>query len=273
MSIADPVVVAASPHDTGLQIGRGRWGDVGIQAASIATGLVIWEVYGRRSGSDLTFPPLSRVVQAAPSVVGSGEFWEAVSVTLRSTLVGLLLSLLIGFALGVVVGMTRLGTALIRPFLNVGIAAPMVAVIPVVVAIFGLTLEARLTTVVLFAAPIVAVNVAAGYRDVPLDLVEMAQVFGVSRVRIFAWVRSQKALPAMITGARLGVGRAYVGVIVVELLVLTEGMGRLLVRFNARFEASKMYVMAAAILVIGVLCLKVVGILEKRALAWRDDGG
>jgi ABC-type nitrate/sulfonate/bicarbonate transport system permease component len=237
-----------------------------IQAAGLLAGLVVWEIYGHVWGSGLTVPPFSQVLAAAPEVLSSSEFWAALGATSGAALLGLAIVLPVGYALGVLAGVSRLGGRFLQPYMTVGLAAPMIAVIPVIVMLFGLGLGARLATVVAFSLPYMVVNVAAGYRSAPADLVDMARAFGVSRGRIFTRVRTMSAMPAIFGGLRLAVARAWVGVIIAELLILATGLGRLLARSSQSFQTEDMYVIILAILIAAALTLRLVGFLETRVL-------
>jgi NitT/TauT family transport system permease protein len=239
------------------------------QAAGILAGAVIWEVYGRVWGSAFTVPPLSDVVANIPSVLSESAFWSALGTSVAAAVLGLAIVLPAGYGLGVLAGVSRFGGRFLQPYMTVGLAAPMIAVIPVIVVLFGLGLTARLATVVAFSLPYMVVNVAAGYRSAPSMLMEMGQSFGVSRASLFLRVRTMHALPAIFGGLRLSVARAWVGVIIAELLILSTGLGRLLAKASGSFDTEDMYVIILAILAAAVVMLWVLGLLENRLLVGR----
>jgi NitT/TauT family transport system permease protein len=237
-----------------------------VRALALLAGAVIWEVYGRQRGSTFTIPPLSDVLAAVPGMVSSSEYWGAVGTTVTATLLGLAIILPCGYLIGVTAGLSHRAGRFIQPYMTICLATPMIAVIPVVVLTFGLGLIARLVTVALFALPYLAVNVAAGYRETPGDLVSMSRSFGQSRTRIFFKVETMAALPAVFAGVRLAVARAFVGVIVAELLILSTGLGRLLTNTTARFRNQEMFVVVLTCVGIAFALLRTVGYAERRVL-------
>ena len=237
-----------------------------VQTASLLAGALLWEVCGRVWGSSFTLPPLSDVLAAAPGILSSSEFWSALGTTSVALALGLAIVLPSGYLLGVLSGLTRFWGRFIQPYMTVGLATPMIAVIPVIVLLFGLGLGARLAVVVIFALPYLTVNVAAGYRYAPADLIDMATSFGVSRSGVFLKIRTMSALPAIFAGLRLAVSRGLVGVIIAELLVLATGLGRLLERESANFRTANMFVIIIVIVGGAAVLLRVLGEVERRVL-------
>jgi ABC-type nitrate/sulfonate/bicarbonate transport system permease component len=144
----------------------------------------------------------------------------------------------------------------------------MSALIPVVILALGLKLLARAVVVVLFAVAVVAVNTRTGVRTLQSSWLEMARSFGASERQLWWTIVLPGALPAIMTGLRLGLGRAFTGMIAVELLLVAVGIGRLILEFQGLFESGAVYAVILFLVVEAVVLLRLLRSFERRLAPW-----
>jgi NitT/TauT family transport system permease protein len=113
-------------------------------------------------------------------------------------------------------------------------------------------------------------NAYGGVRDTRPRLVEMARAFGASRLQLFVRVVLPSALPMILAGLRLGLSRAFLGLIVAELLLSPFGLGRLIMNSRSMFEHDKMFATVAWTLILAGVALALLAKLEGRMLRWRS---
>ena len=245
-----------------------RAGDVRLmRLASVVVLLGIWELLSLRTTS-LTLPAPLAVLRSAVKLLVGGDFWVALSISLQSLVIGFLLAAVLGVGAGTLVGLARrLGPAL-DVYLTILLAVPVAGVIPVVVMALGVGLAARVTVVIFFSVVIIAVNTAAGIRRPNGALVEMAQSFGAPPWRIFLRIVLPGAAPALMAGLRLGMGRAIVGMVTSELILLSVGVGKLVERFSSSFQTADLIAALLLLVCLGVLSMSGVQRLERRLLRW-----
>jgi NitT/TauT family transport system permease protein len=221
-------------------------------AASAAVIAVTWELTGRLT-NPLIFPPLSKVIIAWFEIVWSGELLRGLALSISAFLMGLLLALIVGISIGVAMGWFRELENLFDTVFTLVLVTPMVGLIPMLIIAFGLGLKVRVVAVFLFAAPIIAFNSYSGTRNVNDNLVEMARAFGAGDWEILKKIVFPAAVPGIMAGVRLGIGRAIVGMVSAELLIVSVGIGLIIMQYTGALETAKLYAAIATVIAIGVL--------------------
>jgi ABC-type nitrate/sulfonate/bicarbonate transport system permease component len=211
-----------------------------------------WEIVGRFS-NPLLFPPLSSVATAWLEVTFSGELLNALALSISALFFGLFFALLVGIGIGIVMGWFRQLENIIDLVFTLVLVTPMVGLIPVLIIAFGLGLKVRIVAVFLFAVPIVAFNSYTGTRQVDANLVEMARAFGAADWDLLRKIVLPAAVPGIMAGVRLGIGRAVVGMVTAELLIVSVGVGLIIMQYTGTLETAKLYATVITVIAIGVL--------------------
>ena len=239
---------------------------------SLGAGLAAWEAVGTlRPG--LPIPPPSAVMVALVELVREGYLAEHAGRTVLHLVAGLALALAAGLGVGVLMGRSRRAEYFLDLYLNLFLAAPMAALVPIMILVFGLRPSGIVATVFLFTFFGLAVNTYTGVRDANPRLVEMARAFGAGEGMLLRRVILPGALPLILGGVRQAVGRAFNGVILGEMLISTVGMGGLLMQFGGQFRID--LVLALLVVVVGTSALAVGAVerLERRVHLWLGGAG
>ena len=237
------------------------------RAGVAAIALAIWEIAGRAAGSFL-IPTATGTFRAFVTLVGTREFWSAFWVSNQALLIGFPVALAAGIAAGLALARWRTLDRALDLYLQVLLVTPMSAVMPLVIMALGLGLWPRSAVVFTFAFPIVTATVRAGARQADAELVAMAKSFCATEPQVWRSVILPGALPAVMTAARLGLGRAIAGMIAVELLLVAVGVGRLILVFRANFDAAAVYAVVVIVILEAVGLLAAAGRVERRLTAW-----
>ncbi len=203
-------------------------------AASLLVWGALWEIFGQLHVSFL-LPPLSSVFVAMFEIVPTRTFLSALWVTGYAFVIGNFLSIAVGVPLGLMMGRSVIVDRIFLPWVNLFLSAPLTALVPVIMVLFGLGQTTIILTVVLFAVWIIVLDTRAGVRAIAPSLVEMAHSFGASRWQAFRRIYFWAALPEILAGVRLGVIRSVKGVIIGQLLVTIVGFGALFQIYGSQF--------------------------------------
>lgn len=229
----------------------------------------LWEVCGRFVFEPIVFPPVSAVVVAFVDIL-FGPLPGALAQSLQLLVIGYAFSLVLAAILGVALGRYRLADRTIGPYAYGLYATPPIALVPLVLVWFGFGLGGRVVVVFLAAFFPILINIYAGVRDAPQGLIEVARSFGVtSEPGLLRRVVIPAAMPFVMAGVRLGIGRAVVGMAVAEVFLRLGGIGALIVQYGAVFKTA--YVMAAILPLplLGIGLTKAFTLLERRYEGWR----
>ncbi|HUZ74948.1 MAG TPA: ABC transporter permease [Stellaceae bacterium] len=234
--------------------------------------LVFWEAVVRAFAPDFVAKP-SAVVAAIPRVLSSTSFLASAWITVAATLEGLFAALVLGTAIGLLMGRSVAADRLLRLWVNVFNAMPMIIVLPLMSLWFGYTSMARLATVIFAAIFAVIVNAAEGARAVPRDYVEVARAFRSSPLRVVFEIVLPAATPYLLAGFRLAAGRALIGAVVAEFFTAIPGLGYFIL-FNSRtYHQNKAFVAVLLLAAFGVGFNALVDWSTRRFLPWyrRDE--
>ena len=240
-----------------------------VRAISIAIFLAVWEFFGRRSDPILfTYP--TAVAAAFWQLLVSGELIKQCAVSLSALVVGFAVALALGVILGLAMGRSRIAEAIFEPHINALYATPQVALTPLLMMWLGLGFAVKVAVVFLFAFFPILINTAIGAKNVSASFVEVARVYLAPSRQILFKVICPAALPFVMAGVRIGVGRALVGMIVAELFTAITGLGAMLSLYGNIFETAKMFVVIMVLALLGVGLVRATQALERKLAAWKE---
>ncbi|HEX9662575.1 MAG TPA: ABC transporter permease, partial [Candidatus Binatia bacterium] len=230
---------------------------------------LLWEIAGR-TGNTRLLPPFSIVVVAWFELLVSGQLFRALSISLQAMALGYVLSVLFGVPLGLLMGRYRRLESFLDIYMTALLTVPMISFIPFLVIAFGLGLHSRVWIVFLFAFVIIAINTTAGVRNVDATLTEMARSFGARESDLFLKVIVPAALPMIMAGLRLGMGRAVLGMVTSELILAVVGFGAMLMTFSASYNSPALFATILTIVLLAVALLALIQYLDRRLTPWRN---
>ena len=214
---------------------------------------LLWEILGRMEVS-FFLPPLSSIFTTLADIYDSKAFIRALSETAVAFFGGLFYALVIGIPVGIFMGKNRFIDELLLPWVNMFMSAPLTALVPVLMVLFGFGLKSIIIVTTLFAIWIIILNTRAGVKQINRSLVDMANSFGAKPIDAFIKIYFWAALPEIIGGIRIGFIRAVKGVIIGQLLISIVGFGSLFELYSSRFLMSHFW---AIILVLFALAFTI----------------
>jgi NitT/TauT family transport system permease protein len=223
----------------------------------------VWQILAAHLDS-LLFPSFTETVSAFAQLVFTPEFWQALWTSHQALVLGYLGAVLFGILCGLLMGRSRTIAHALDPYMSILLATPKAAIIPIVIMAFGLGLPARAFVVFLFAVVVIVVNTHRGIRTLDTSWIEMADVFGANEFQLWRRILIPGALPSIMTGLQLGLGRAFTGMIAVELLLVAVGLGRLILKYQGHFEAGAVYATVGFVVLEAVVLLGLVKRLDAR---------
>jgi ABC-type nitrate/sulfonate/bicarbonate transport system permease component len=239
-----------------------------IRLVSIVTMLLLWEIAGRRINPLFMSYP-SAIVRAGATLVGSGELFTALASSVRTLVVGFLTASIIGIIVGLLIGRYRAIDAATDWLVNALYATPLIAVIPLVILWFGLGDEAKLFIVTILAVFPVLINTAAGVRNVPRQLIDVGAAFAANERQVFLKIILPAVLPYIMTGLRLGIGRAIIGMVAAEFFTAITGLGAMIVKYGNQYDTASMFVPILILMIMGVALTAIVRRVEEMFAPWR----
>jgi ABC-type nitrate/sulfonate/bicarbonate transport system permease component len=240
-----------------------------LRIASVAAILIAWQVYGGSINPILLSDP-SAVAVAFVDMVRDGSLGHALASSLQVLGLGFLFGAVAGVVIGLAAGRSETVAALIDLPVNALYAVPAVALVPVIVLWFGFAVTTKTVVVFLFVVFPVLINTTRGVREVDPELVEVARSFCSSERRMWFDLILPSALPFIVTGLRLAIGRALIGVIVAEYYTSLSGLGDLITTNASNFQTARMFVPIVVIALLGVIFTALLELAERSLVQWRQ---
>ena len=199
----------------------------------------------------------------------SGTWGLYVLMSLERVIAGFAIAAAAGVSLGVLIGWYAAVEDLFDGTINFLRAVPMTAWVPFAVFLFGIHESAAIFLIAFGSFFPIVVNVAAGARQTPRILIRAARMLGTPPQKLLLRVVLPAALPSIFTGLRVGLGLAWVLVIVAEMLAVQGGLGYAL---WSAYQFSRLDLILAAIVSVGGLGLasdRLISLLARRTLRWQ----
>lgn len=227
-----------------------------------------WEVVGRLDAS-MFVPPLSRVLATWWQLLGDGTLVRAASSSLLSLVKGFVPAAVLGVGVGLAMGRFAVVRYVLDGWVNALMSAPLSALVPVLIALFGVRDTVVTATVFMFSFFVIVVNTLTGVRGTDRSLVDMARAFGAGEVALFGRVYLPSALPAVLLGLRLGVVQAVKGMVVGEMLISLVGLGERLIYYGNTFLIVELYAVILSVLVLALLAGHLAQACDRALVRWK----
>lgn len=219
---------------------RERWADARPAVISLFVGIALWEIIGR-TAQFAFLPPFSEVLQATLRMFQSGEIFDNMAASLVALAIGYCLAVVLGIPLGLVMARSRIVNDVLAPFVNALLAVPSLLFVPIFFGLFGVSRMTQIAVVFIYTFVLIVIMAESGFRQVNAGYLEMGRVFGARPSQVWRRIILPNALPALMAGSRLGMGRAIRAMVNGEMVIVLVGLGALLRQYGNRFDAASVY--------------------------------
>jgi len=242
---------------------------------SIALLLIVWEALPHLvtlgAGTKMFFATPSRVAATLWGMMATGTLWAPLGVSAAGFTVGLVLSIVVGLPLGVLLGRSRTLNAMFDPFITAFNATPRLVFLPLLMLWFGLGVWSKVVIVFIGALFPLLINTYEGVRNADRLLINVVRSFGASEWDVARLVVVPNALPYIIAGLRLAIGRAILGVVVAEFFGAEQGLGVVMVQAASRYQVDIVFSGLIVFAVLSLIMTGMVKLLENRLSRWRPQ--
>jgi NitT/TauT family transport system permease protein len=231
---------------------------------------LVWEL-STRFGilNPFYFPPFTAIVAKGYELFANGMIWEHMWFSLTNFSIGFVLSVVLGVAIGIPMGWYKSVSKTFDPLLSGVYATPLIALLPLIIMMFGLGAVSKIIMTVLAAVFPILINTMTGIANTDHRLITMARAFGANDSTIFLKVSVPGSLPYIVAGMRVALGRALVYIVVAEQYGAATGLGYLSSVAAQSFQMAAMFVPIIIIAGLGAGLNEVLKMLEIRLEKWK----
>jgi ABC-type nitrate/sulfonate/bicarbonate transport system permease component len=241
--------------------------NVGIRLVSLTIVLLLWEWLGNRIDPALFTKP-SLIAIAAVDMIRSGELWQFLAPSLLVLAIGLTLACIIGITIGLLLARFWIADVALGVYITFLYSIPSVALVPLIVLWAGYETTAKVVILFMFAFFPMVINTYQGVKNVDPKLVEVGRSFRCSERQLWSNIVLPGALPFIVTGLRLALGRGLIGMVLADLYTAISGIGYLIVRTASTYQVNKMFVPIVTLGLLGVTLTALLRFLEIHVAPW-----
>lgn len=239
-----------------------------IRLASIAFVFGSWEYFGRQVNPLFASYPTA-IATAAVRLVQNGELIEALKQSLTTLVISFGLGTIIGLVLGMLIGRYRRLEAATDWIISALYSTPKVAILPLIILWLGLGSTSKIFLVTMTVIFPILINTIAGVKNVPAHLIDVGAAFAAKEQHIFSKIILPSAIPYMVAGVRLSVGKAVIALVVAEFFTAISGLGSLITKYGNMYDTAAMFVPIFILMFMGVTLQAGAKAAEKRIAQWR----
>lgn len=244
-----------------------RWTKALVRILSLVLVIGLWEIGGAQLDQSLFSTP-SRIVVAAYKMILSGELWQFLAPSLLVMLYGFSIATVVGILLGLLLARYWVIDTATGFYITFLYSTPMVALIPLIVIWAGFDTAAKTIILFLFAFFPIVINTYQGVKNVSPELIEVGRAFRCSEGALWRHVVLPAALPFVVTGLRLALGRGLIGMVTADLYTAISGIGYLIVRTASTYQMDKMFVPIVTLGLLGVFLSWLLRLVEIKVAPW-----
>lgn len=250
-------------------IDRG-WFVFATQVTLFAAILIGWDALGRFGFVDKTLisGPLE-VLEHLRALYESGTLFSQITATMYAVALSLLIGVPVGGIAGLVLGSSRFIDRVSEPFLVPLNSLPRIALAPLFIVWFGLTVNAKAAVGVTLVVFIMLFNTRAGVKETSRDLLVLADSLGMSTYERYRKIVLPGSVPVVVAGIRLSLTYALLGVIASEMIGSRDGLGTDIVRYSNTLQVGGVFAILVILAIISFALDRLLGVLERRALRWQ----
>ena len=217
------------------------------------------------------FPPFSKIVAKGVELFANGTIWEHMWFSLTNFAVGFTIAVILGVVVGVPMGWYKGISKTFDPLLSGIYATPLIALLPLIIMLFGLGSLSKIIMTILAAVFPILINTMAGIANTDNRLITMSRAFGATDSTIFLKVSVPGSLPYIVAGMRVALGRALVYIVVAEQYGAATGLGYLSSVAAQRFQMAAMFVPIVIIAGLGAGLNETLKLVENRLEKWKPQ--
>jgi NitT/TauT family transport system permease protein len=239
---------------------------------SVVIGLLFWEVFSRFVvANPLFLAAPTQIAEAIYVLALNGQLQTHIAISGAEFAIGYVIASIIGIGLGFAMANSPTVKAAAQPWISGLYATPTIALAPLFILWFGIGIWSKILVVILLVLFPVTINTEAGLRTTSERLIEMLRSFGATPRQIFLKVSLPSAIPFILAGLKLGIGRGLIAVVVAELFGSRAGLGRLISQSADAFNMPELFAGVIVLAAAGIAMTAGFSWVEKKLVPWTRD--
>lgn len=233
--------------------------------------LALWQVSSRAGWiNPAVFPPIDLIVAALWKGIAGGALLDDIAISLQRSGTAFLAAVLVAIPLGLFMGQVKAVETALDPILQLFRQTSALALYPVFILLLGLGETSKVFVIFWATLFPLLLNTISGVKEVDPKLIEMARVYGASRLTVFRRVVLPGAVPSIFVGLRLSATTALLLLIASEMIGANKGVGFQVMNAQYNFQIPLMFAAIMLLAGLGLISNYVLVTLQRRLCRWSD---
>ena len=230
----------------------------------ISSVLIVWQFFSNLNILNPIF--LSSPVKVFKETLiffQSGFIYSHLLVSLNEFVLGFISSIVIGILLGFVFGWYKKANYMAKPVIYAFYVTPIVAIFPLIIIWFGVGIFSKVMIIFIATVFPILINVAEAVRNIDPNLLRLAKSFKATDFKILTTIAFPYCFPSILSGIRIAMPRAIIGMVLSEFFLGNEGLGYLVSYFAATFQTARFLSVILILIFISILVNFFIDLVEK----------
>jgi NitT/TauT family transport system permease protein len=246
-------------------LGRYRSGILGVLPFIVI--FIAWETLGQLGViNPLFFSWPSEILLSFSEILASGKLWTHLSVSMYELVMGFSVAFILSVPVGLVMGRSKIVANLLDPFVSALYAMPRIALMPLIILMFGIGLRSKIVLVFFGSFFPILINSYQGSKTVDSLLIDVARIFGARGLTLYTKIILPAMVPYLVAGLRLGLGVGLIMVVVGEFYAANQGVGYMIAFEASMFNAGAVMAWTLMISILGILLTESVKYIERKVV-------
>ncbi|WP_110955826.1 ABC transporter permease [Anaerosinus massiliensis] len=233
--------------------------------------LFVWEILAQTNAIDIRlFSSPYFIMKAFVPLLFSGELLYHTFISVQRIVLGFAVGAIPAIIIGIAMGLSPWVRSSLEPMINATYPIPKLALMPLILLIFGLGETSKIFTIAIGVFYLVVINTLTGVLNIDKIYLDVAKSFGANRKNFYLTVALPGALPMIFAGLKLGMGMALILIVAAELSAAQAGIGWMIWRAYDMFDIERMFVALIMLSVLGYIFSLILDWLERLALPWKQ---
>jgi NitT/TauT family transport system permease protein len=245
-------------------------GKLVLPLVSLAIFFSAWQIVGMHTNPILFTTPI-KVAKAFWDLLMNGQLAPAFAGALRDLGIGYGAAAVVGIVIGLAMGRSPVVERMLNPYVNFFQATPLIALVPLVIIWFGVTLEARVVVVFILAVWSIIINTSTGVKETSPSLLDVGRIYKLNGLQVVTNVQLPNAVPHIFAGLRIALGKALIGVMIAQMEISITGLGGIVINYGDAFKTAYLLAGVVTASFVGVIAAVFLEVVRKRVFPWTED--
>ncbi|SDC46915.1 NitT/TauT family transport system permease protein [Streptomyces prasinopilosus] len=238
---------------------------------AILVALVVWHLFALGPGASSDFPTPPESFRTAVDLAGTGAYWSNIATSVETALLGLGLAVLVGVPVGLLIGADERVRRSTQLLLDFGRTVPAIALLPLLLLLFGATRDLGLVLILVSAVWPVVIQTSYAVGEISPQLRRVGRAYHLTRWHLLRHLIAPSMFPFVFVGLRIAATLSLLMAISSEFLGGSDGLGYVLLQAMQINDTGRAFVYSFTAAFLGLLLNLVFVLLQRRVLWWHPS--